>query len=138
MEVPPKIQSQAVRQIEVEVLPPDSHPGATQHFGNSVEPSPIHALSALTLVAVDSMWVVFDMAPPLWAVAIPLCFLAVFLPTYLIQRHLKGDTRAKAATFAMVLAVLAAVPTPISGTPVGLGLLAWSGLGKWMGKPVSK
>jgi len=38
------------------------------------------------------------------------------------------------AISAPILAVLAAIPTPISGTPVGLGLLAWTGLGKLLGK----
>jgi hypothetical protein len=62
----------------------------------------------------------------------------VFVPTYLIQRHLKNDSKARALTFATILAVLAAIPTPITGTPVGLGLLAWSGLGKIFGRPPPK
>jgi hypothetical protein len=95
-------------------------------------------LSALTLVAVDSLWAVFDWAPPIWIVAIPFCFAAVFVPTYLIQRHLKHDSKARALTFATLLAVLAGIPLPITGTPVGLGLLAWTGLGKLIGRPVSK
>ena len=90
---------------------------------------PIHALSATILVAVDSLWAVFDWAPPIWIVAMPLCFVAVFVPTFLIQKHLKRDSLARALTFASLLAVLAAIPTPITGTPVGLGLLAWTGLG---------
>ena len=53
--------------------------------------------------------------------AIPACFAAVFVPTYLIQRHLKNDSKGRALTFATILAVLAAIPTPITGTPVGLG-----------------
>ena len=90
---------------------------------------PIHALSALILVAVDSLWAIFDWLPPIWIVAIPLCFLAVFIPTFFIQKHLKQDSSVRALTFASVLAVLAAIPTPITGTPIGLGLLAWTGLG---------
>ena len=100
--------------------------------------SPIHGLSALILVAVDSMWAVFDWVPPVWIVAIPACFAAVFVPTYLIQRHLQNDSKGRALTFATILAVLAAIPTPITGTPVGLGLLAWTGLGKLLGKPPQK
>jgi hypothetical protein len=95
---------------------------------------PIHGLSALILVAVDSLWAIFDWVPPVWIVAIPACFAAVFIPTYLIQRHLKNDSKTRALTFATILAVLAAIPTPITGTPVGLGLLAWTGLGKLLGK----
>jgi hypothetical protein len=83
---------------------------------------------------VDSLWAVFDWLPPVWPLAIPGCFAAVFVPSYLIQRHLKNDSKGRALAFASVLAVLAAIPTPISGTPVGLGLLAWTGLGKLLGR----
>jgi len=99
---------------------------------------PIHALSALILVAVDSLWAVFDFLPPVWIVAIPGCFAAVFVPTFLIQRYLKHDSKARALTFATILAVLAAIPTPVTGTPVGLGLLAWTGLGKIFRRPPLK
>jgi integral membrane sensor domain MASE1 len=91
-------------------------------------------LSALILVAVDSLWIPGEFLMPAWIVAIPACFAAVFIPTYLIQRHLKNDSQARALTFATMLAVLAAIPTPITGTPVGLGLLAWTGLGKILGR----
>jgi hypothetical protein len=86
------------------------------------------------LVAVDSLWALFDLAPPIWIVAIPLCFIAVFVPTYLIQRHLRQDNSGRALAFAALLATLAAIPTPITGTPVGLGLLAWTGLGRLLGR----
>lgn len=75
---------------------------------------------------------------PVALVAIPACFAAVFVPTYLIQRHLKNDSQGRALTFATVLGVLAAIPTPITGTPVGLGLLAWTGLGKLFGRSTPK
>jgi hypothetical protein len=83
---------------------------------------------------VDSLWAAFDLLPPVWLVAIPGCFLAVFIPTFLIQKHLKKDSNGRALTFATLLAVLAAIPTPIMGTPVGLGLLAWTGLSKILGR----
>ena len=132
MEQPPKISEMPVKVAPLEVLPPvvaQAAPVATSSDGQ-----PIHALSALILVAVDSLWAVFDWVPPVWIMAIPACFAAVFVPTYLIQRHLKNDSKARALTFATMLAVLAAIPTPITGTPVGLGLLAWTGLGKILGR----
>ena len=92
----------------------------------------------MILVAVDSLWAVFDLAPPVWIVAIPLCFLGVFVPTYLIQRNLRNDSPGRALTFATLLGVLAAVPLPITGTAVGFGLLAWTGLGKLLGRPIPK
>jgi hypothetical protein len=133
VEQPPKISDVPVKVVSVEVLPPVVPQAAP--VAASSDGQPIHALSALILVAVDSLWAAFDLLPPVWIVAIPACFAAVFIPTYLIQRHLKNDSKARALTFATILAVLAAIPTPITGTPVGLGLLAWTGLGKIFGRP---
>jgi hypothetical protein len=129
---PPKISEVPVKEVPLEVLPPLSAQPAPPLA--PADGPPIHALSALILVAVDSLWAIFDWLPPVWIVAIPACFGAVFVPTYLIQRHLKNDSKGRALTFATILAVLAAIPTPITGTPVGLGLLAWTGLGKLLGK----
>jgi hypothetical protein len=131
VETPPKISDGPAKEVPIEVLPPE--PAAASGAQTSSGP-PIHALSALVLVAVDSLWVLFEWAPPAWFVAIPLCFLSVFVPTFLIQKYLKNDSTARAVTFATLLGVLAAIPTPITGTPIGLGLLAWTGLGKLLGK----
>ena len=127
---PPKISDLPAKVASVEVLPPrTAPPKVTGHDG-----PPIHALSALVLAAVDSLWAVFEWAPPLWVIAIPLCFLAVFVPTFLIQKHLKRDNNGRAAAFATLLGVLAAIPMPITGTAVGVSLLAWTGLGKLIGR----
>jgi hypothetical protein len=133
VEKPPKISDAQIKTVPVEVLPPQSAPPATP-----AEPAPIHALSALILVAVDSLWAIFDWAPPLWVIFIPFCFVAVFVPVFLIQRHLRHDSKGRALAFAITLAVLAAIPTPITGTPIGLGLLAWTGLGKLLAKPANR
>jgi hypothetical protein len=130
---PPKITDVPAKLVPLEVLPPLVAPVAPAEA--SADRQPIHALSALILVAVDSLWAIFDWVPPVWVVAIPGCFAAVFVPTYLIQRHLKHDSNGRALTYATILAVLAAIPTPITGTPVGLGLLAWTGLGKLLHRP---
>lgn len=136
METPPKISEVPPKTVAVEVLPPE--PARPVPPPPTSEGAPIHPLSALILVAVDSLWAIFDFVPPIWIIAIPGCFAATFIPTFLIQKHLKRDSTGRALTFAMLLAVLAAVPTPITGTPVGLGLLAWTGIGKWLGKPSTK
>src|SRR5262245_6929437 len=136
MEAPPRINVGTAREVPIEVLPPE--PSASGAATAAVDGPPIHALSALLLVAVDSLWAVFDLAPPIWVLAIPGCFAAVFLPTFLIQKHLQKDSTGRALAYASLLATLAAIPTPITGTPVGLGLLAWTGLGRLLGKPGSK
>jgi hypothetical protein len=133
---PPKINEPPPKLVEVEVMPPEK-PAAHEHAG-SYEGAPIHALSALVMLAVDSLWAFFEWAPPLWFIAVPFCFVTTLIPTFLIQQHLKKDSKGRAAAFATLLAVLAALPFPIASTPVGLGLLAWTGLGKLFGKPVPK
>jgi len=129
---PPKISDLSANVAPVEVLPPLTAP--RKPAGHLADRPPIHALSALVLAAVDSLWAVFEWAPPLWIIAIPLCFLAVFIPTFLIQKYLKHDGNGRAVTFATLLGVLAAIPMPITGTAVGVSLLAWTGLGKLIGR----
>src|SRR5947209_11432064 len=100
MDAPPKITDVPARLAPLEVISP-----AQPHFASAPDNRPIHALSALVLVAVDSLWAVFEFTPPLWIVMIPACFAAVFIPTYLIQRHLKNDSPSRAVTFATLLGV---------------------------------
>jgi integral membrane sensor domain MASE1 len=137
VDTPPKITEVPPKVVPLEVLPPEM-PHAQTPPRASDGGAPIHALSALILVAVDSLWFPADLLPPIWVVVIPACFLAVFVPTYLIQRHLKHDSPGRALTFATLLGVLAAIPTPVTGTPVGLGLLAWTGLGRLLGRSPPK
>jgi len=133
---PPRISDVPVKEAPIEVLPPLV--GQPPLPVGASDGPPIHALSALVLVAVDSLWGMFEWLPPVWIVAIPGCFAAVFIPTFLIQKHLRKDSNGRALTFATILAVLAAIPTFVTGTPVGLGLLAWSGLGKLFGRSPPK
>jgi len=88
----------------------------------------IHPLSALLLIVVDALWTMPDMAAFAWLVTVPACFIAVFLPTFFIQKLMKKDSAGKAFAVAAALGVLAAVPTPIMGTAVGAIALALSGL----------
>jgi hypothetical protein len=135
VDAPPKISDVPAKIVTVEALPP--------LVTNALPPKssdgpPIHALSALVLAAVDNLWLAFAWEPPFWIVAIPLCFAAVFVPTLLIQKYLKHDGNGRAVTFATLLGVLAAIPIPITGTAVGISLLAWTGLGKLIGRTRSR
>jgi hypothetical protein len=136
VDTPPKITDAPAKLAPLEVLPPLQAPPLLPR--SVADGPPIHALSALILAAVDSLWAVFEWAPPLWIVAIPLCFLAVAVPTFLVQKYLKQDSNGKAVTFASLLGVLAAIPMPITGTAVGVSLLAWTGLGKLIGRTKSR
>lgn len=112
-----------IPQVEGQQTPPDEGSGP-----------PIHALSAAALLAIDNLWNLAEWAVVDWIITIPLSFLTVSISTFLVQKKLKGDSTLRAMMFAFLLGVVAAVPTSLTGTPVGLGLLAWSGLGKWFGK----
>jgi hypothetical protein len=113
-----------VRPVKME--PDPMHPRA----------APVHPLSALLLVTVDNLWTFADWAVMGWWLTVPLCFLTVFLPSVVIQRHLKRDRWGRAVVLATLLGGLAAVPTPIFGTPVGLALLAWTGVDRLLGRPI--
>lgn len=131
--VPPKLSEDLAKTVPVQVLPPEPAAAASARSSKGLGP-PIHALSALILAAVDSLWAIFLWEPPVWIIAIPLCFLAVFVPVFLIQKHLKNDSTGRALAFATLFGVLAGLPTPITGTIIGSGLLAWTGLGKLLGR----
>jgi uncharacterized membrane protein len=88
----------------------------------------IHPLSAVLLITVDNLWLLADWAAFAWLITIPLSFLAVCVPVYLIQKHFRGDSSGKAMAIASLLGVLAAVPTPVTGTATGLIVLGYAGL----------
>ena len=98
------------------------------------EGPPIHPLAAVLLITVDNLWNFADWAVVSWVVTVPLGFLSVFFPTLLIQRFLKRDSMGKAFSYALLLGAVAAIPTSVTGTPVGVALLAWTGISKLIGK----
>jgi hypothetical protein len=102
--------------------------GSTGVGGNLHKPAMFHPLSATLLLTIDLLWTFADWALITWFVTIPLSFLTVFVPTFLVQWRMNGDSPGRAFLKALLLGVLAAVPTAISGTPVGLALLAWAGI----------
>lgn len=121
-----------------EVLPPEAPrsgavpPATNDKRGpdpNGAQRAPFHAMSALVLIGVDNLWNLEEFAaPPLMVVTIPLSFLSVLLATAWIQRRFHGDRPRMAWLKALFLAVVAAVPFSVTGTPVGLALLAWAGI----------
>ncbi|MCC6396354.1 MAG: hypothetical protein IT282_05005 [Bacteroidetes bacterium] len=109
--------------------------GGEQQTGGTPADAPlIHPLSALLLIIVDALWTIPDMAAFAWILTIPACFLAVFLPSLLIQKFVKKDSFGKSLGVSAALGVLAAIPTPITGTAVGAIALGLSGLRSLGGK----
>lgn len=97
--------------------------------------SAIHPLSALLLIGVDNLWNLAEWAVIDWFITIPLSFLTVLLPVFLIQKFLKRNSTAKALAFAILLAFLAAVPFSVTGTIAGSAILAWLGIDRWRRRP---
>ncbi len=104
----------------------------------SREGPPVHVLSALLLLVVDNLWNLADWMVIDWVITIPLSFCSVFFPVFLIQKLLKKDSFGRALALALLLAVIAAVPTSVTGTPVGVALLAWTGISKLLPRPLAK
>ncbi len=107
----------------VEILPAEEEKQIAPRAENF-----IHPLSALILVAIDSLWSISEWLVVTWIVTVPLSFLTVFIGVFCVQKYLNKDTNSKAATVAAVLAILAAVPTPITGTAVGILVLSLAGI----------
>jgi hypothetical protein len=84
----------------------------------------------LLLLGIDNLWNLEEWIVIDWPITIPLSFVTVFLPTLLVQRRLSRDPWNKAVKKALFFAVVAAIPTSITGTPVGLAFLAWAGFKK--------
>jgi hypothetical protein len=99
---------------------------------------PVHPLAAVILLLVDNLWNLADWTILDWIVSIPLSFVMVFVPVLFIQRRLMKDRWLRAICLASLLGVIAAVPTSVTGTPVGLAILAWTGISKLIGKPLAR
>jgi hypothetical protein len=116
--------------------PPQEPPALIPVHPVSVEPggrplTPIHPAAAAILLFVDNLWNFADWAVVSWIITIPLSFLSVFVPTLVLQRSSRSDRWMPALGKAAVMGLVAAVPTSLTGTPVGMALLAWAGIEKW-------
>jgi hypothetical protein len=121
--------------IEVEVVEEEPRAGAKAPPGGGG--APVHPLSAILLMAVDNLWMLADWSAMTWALTIPLSFVTVAVPTFLIQKLVNKDSFTRAAGLGLLLGMLAAIPTSLFGTPVGLALLAWTGISKILGRPTA-
>ena len=136
MNEPPRISEVPATVVPIEVLPPDPPP-STAHEQTAGGP-PIHGAAALLLLVVDNLWNLADWMVIDWVITIPLSFLSVFVPAFFIQKLLKKQSVGKALAYSLLLGVIAAVPFSVTGSTVGVGLLAWLGVSKLIGKPLAK
>jgi len=122
------------RTIEVEVVP--EPPGSASDEPRRPAGPPVHPLAALWLVVIDNLWNIPEFAVVDLPVTVPLSFLSVMVPAFVIQKLLKKQSTGRSLGYALLLGVLAAVPFSVTGTPVGLAILAWTGLSALIGRPL--
>ena len=109
---------------------------------NQIEPRrpipapPIYPLAALVTVVLDNVFGVLELVDPL-AILFTSLMVATFgtLSTALIQRHLAKDSWGKAIAKGLAMGIIAGVPFPVTGTALGVPLLAWAGLHEWIKFP---
>ena len=133
---PPVLPEAPAKLVPIEVLPSQPAPAAVS--GQTPGGPPIHGAAALLLLVVDNLWNLADWLVIDWIITIPLSFVSVFVPTFFIQRLLKRDSVGQALGYAALLGVLAAVPFSVTGSTVGVALLAWLGISRLLGKPLAR
>ncbi|HAH05748.1 MAG TPA: phosphoribosylaminoimidazole carboxylase [Elusimicrobia bacterium] len=89
-----------------------------------------HPLSGLAILAID--WLAFGADLVTGHLAVAFMSLAAFCAAYYsiwsVQRRLQGDSPGKARLKALLGALAAGVPFPVTGTVVGAAILVLSGL----------
>jgi hypothetical protein len=137
---PPPFPPPPTRTVEVEVLPPA--PPLPPGFGATTQPPPVssggfavHPIAALLLLVVDNLWNLADWTILGWFITVPLSFLSVAVPTFILQRKRLLQSSGKALGWAVLLGGIAAVPFSVGGTTIGALLLAWLGIRRLSDKP---
>jgi hypothetical protein len=101
-----------------------------------IPPAPIHPLAALATIVLDNVFGVFEIVDPL-----ALVFTSVTVgvlgtvTTMLVQHYLAKDEWGPSIAKGLVMGILAGVPFQVTGTAVGIPLLAWAGLHEWVKLP---
>lgn len=124
-------ESQQPPLIPVEVVSSGSRAGSDPGRRNDTRPlTPFHPVAAAVLLFFDNLWSLPEWMGLLLILTIPLAFISVFVPTFFLQRKSNGDSFGIAFGKAFLLGAVAAVPLSVTGTPVGVALLAWAGIQK--------
>lgn len=136
---PPKIPPPQIIDVPATVTPVEPvRPAPIPDPPPSPGGAPVHPLAALLMMLVDNLWNLTDWAVLSLFITVPLCFVMVFTSTFIIQKLVMKNRAGRAFGFALLLGVIAAVPTSVTGTPVGLALLAWTGISRLLGKPTGR
>ena len=114
----------------IKAMPPEPrHP---------VPPAPIHPLAALTIIVLDNVFGWIDLVPGAMLGTSLLVGGLGFLSTLFVQHYLAKDEWGESLAKGLVMGIIAGVPFQVTGTAVGIPLLAWAGLHEWVRSPAPK
>ncbi len=104
-----------------------------------IPPAPVHPLAALTTLVLDNVFGVFEIVDP-FALILTSVSVGILgtVTTTLVQRYLAKDGWGASIAKGLVMGVLAGVPFQVTGTAIGIPLLAWAGLHELIKLPQSK
>lgn len=104
-----------------------------------IPPAPIHPLAALVTIVLDNVFGVFEIVDPL-ALILTSVSVGVLgtVTTTLLQHYLAKDGWGASIAKGLVMGIFAGVPFQVTGTAVGIPLLAWAGLHELIRLPLSK
>ena len=104
-----------------------------------IPPAPVHPLAALATIVLDNVFGVIELVDPL-AIILTSVSVGVLgtVTTTLVQRYLAKDSWGASLAKGLVMGIIAGVPFQVTGTAVGIPLLAWAGLHEWVRLPASK
>ncbi len=101
-----------------------------------IPPPPVHPLAALVTVVLDNVFGVLELVDPLVILFTSVIVAACgTLSTTLVQHYLAKDAWGKAVAKGLAMGIIAGVPFPVTGTALGVPLLAWAGLHEWIKFP---
>ena len=104
-----------------------------------IPPAPIHPLAALATLVLDNIFGVFELVDPLTIILTSLTVGTLgTVTTTLVQHYLAKDDWGPAIAKGLVMGIVAGVPFQVTGTAVGIPLLAWAGLHEWVRLPGGK
>jgi hypothetical protein len=101
-----------------------------------IPPAPIHPLSALATIVLDNVFGAFELVDPFALILTSVSVGAIgTITTTLVQHYLAKDNWGAAVAKGLVMGIIAGVPFQVTGTAVGIPLLAWAGLHEWVKLP---
>ena len=108
-------------------------------FRHPIPPAPVHPLAALATIVLDNVFGAFELVDPLALVLTSIGVGALgTVTTMLVQHYMAKENWGVSVANGLVMGIIAGVPFQVTGTAIGIPLLAWAGLHEWVKLPASK